>query len=79
MKRKIVLVVARGAEYCTCGDPAEQRAIPTSGLRIGVLDIAPGGEDAPDHLLRLLTDEADVAAVRQNRCWRSEKFGQLAC
>ena len=52
MKKKIILVVPEAPDTATAAT-AEQRTIPKSGLRIGVLD---NGKGNADHLLRLLTE-----------------------
>jgi hypothetical protein len=52
MKNKIILVVPEAPNTAPAA-AAEQRTIPKSGLRLGVLD---NGKGNADHLLRLLTE-----------------------
>ena len=67
--KKIILVVPE-APHTAPAAAAEQRAIPKSGLRLGVLD---NGKGNADHLLRLLTEGlksrvpvASVVALRKS-------------
>ncbi|HEV8519184.1 MAG TPA: hypothetical protein VGQ54_11460 [Burkholderiales bacterium] len=67
--KKIILVVPEAPNAAPAA-AAEQRAIPKSGLRLGVLD---NGKGNADHLLRLLTEGlksrvpvASVMALRKS-------------